>query len=98
MAPRPSSPTTSYRPIRDIRANSLLPSARPRHASRRMASNTGRGAGMDILEAIGRTSLVELGRVVPAGSARVFAKLEWENPTGSMKDRMAAAVIVQAEQ
>jgi cysteine synthase A len=36
--------------------------------------------------------------VVPAGAADVFVKLEWENPTGSLKDRMAAAVIGRAEQ
>jgi cysteine synthase A len=35
--------------------------------------------------------------VVPPGSAEVWAKLEWENPTGSMKDRMARAVILRAE-
>ncbi len=52
---------------------------------------------MDILAAIGNTSLVELTRVVPPGAARVFAKLEWENPTGSMKDRMALGVITAAE-
>ncbi len=52
---------------------------------------------MDILKAIGNTSIVRLRNVVPAGCARVFAKLEWENPTGSMKDRMALAVISQAE-
>jgi len=52
---------------------------------------------MDILGAIGNTSLVRLRKVVPSGSAAVFAKLEWENPTGSVKDRMAAAVIARAE-
>lgn len=52
---------------------------------------------MDILKAIGNTSMVQLRKVVPAGCAKVFAKLEWENPTGSMKDRMALAVISQAE-
>jgi cysteine synthase A len=52
---------------------------------------------MDILQAIGNTSLVQLRRVVPAGCARVFVKLEGENPTGSMKDRMAQAVIARAE-
>jgi cysteine synthase A len=56
----------------------------------------GRAAG-GILAAIGGTSLVELRRVVPPGSARVFAKLEWENPTGSMKDRAAQAMIAGAE-
>ena len=52
---------------------------------------------MDVLAAIGNTSLVRLRRVVPAGSAEVLVKLEWENPTGSMKDRMALAVIQGAE-
>ncbi len=52
---------------------------------------------MDILEAIGNTSMVQLHKVVPPGCADIFAKLEWENPTGSMKDRMALAVISRAE-
>jgi cysteine synthase len=52
----------------------------------------------DILGAIGNTSLVRLRRVVPAGSADILVKLEWENPTGSMKDRMAVAVIERAEE
>jgi cysteine synthase A len=45
------------------------------------------------LGAIGNTPLVELVRIVPQGSARVFVKLEWANPTGSMKDRMALSAI-----
>jgi cysteine synthase A len=53
---------------------------------------------MDILHAIGNTSMARLRRVVPDGSAQVWAKLEWENPTGSMKDRMARAVIARAEE
>jgi cysteine synthase len=52
---------------------------------------------MSVLQAIGGTSLVQLRKVIPAGCARIFAKLEWENPTGSMKDRMALAVISKAE-
>jgi cysteine synthase A len=50
-----------------------------------------------ILEAVGNTSLVRLRKAVPAGGARILAKLEWENPTGSLKDRMADAVIARAE-
>jgi cysteine synthase A len=50
-----------------------------------------------ILDAIGKTPIAELRRVVPPGSARVLAKLEWANPTGSMKDRMAKEVIEAAE-
>lgn len=52
---------------------------------------------MNVLDAIGNTSLVRLRKVVPAGSADVLVKLEGENPTGSMKDRMALAVISRAE-
>src|SRR6516165_10217472 len=52
---------------------------------------------MDVLKAIGNTSMVRLRKVVPAGCAEVFVKLEWENPTGSMKDRMAHTVISQAD-
>jgi cysteine synthase A len=51
----------------------------------------------NILESIGQTPIVQLRRVVPPGSARVLAKLEWANPTGSMKDRMAKAAIEAAE-
>lgn len=52
---------------------------------------------MDILHAIGNTSLVRLRKVVPPGCADILVKLEWENPTGSMKDRMAQSVIAHAE-
>jgi cysteine synthase len=52
----------------------------------------------DILWAIGRTSLVQVKRVVPPGCAKIFAKLEWENPTGSMKDRAALSMISMAEE
>jgi cysteine synthase A len=52
---------------------------------------------MDILQAIGNTSLVRLRRVGPPGCADILVKLEWENPTGSMKDRAALALISRAE-
>jgi cysteine synthase A len=52
---------------------------------------------MNILHAIGNTSLVQLRSVVPPRCADIYVKLEWENPTGSMKDRMAVAVIEAAE-
>ena len=51
----------------------------------------------NILQSIGNTSLVQLHRVVPEGCGQIFVKAEWENPTGSMKDRMALAVISRAE-
>lgn len=53
-------------------------------------------SGRGVLGAVGGTPMVELDRVVPAGSARVLAKLESANPTGSMKDRMAVAAIERA--
>src|SRR5258705_13403260 len=52
---------------------------------------------MDILHAIGNTSMVQLRKVVPPNCADILVKLEWENPTGSFKDRMAQAVISRAE-
>jgi len=53
---------------------------------------------VDILNAIGKTSIVRLRKVVPPDCAEIFVKLEWENPTGSLKDRMARAVISRAEE
>jgi cysteine synthase A len=51
----------------------------------------------NVLGGIGNTPLVQLRNVVPRGSGRVLAKLEWANPTGSMKDRMADAAVKSAE-
>lgn len=50
-----------------------------------------------ILDTIGNTSLLELRNVVPANGARILLKLESQNPTGSMKDRMALAMIEAPE-
>ena len=63
--------------------NLMMPLAVPTHGS--------------ILEQIGDTPLIELRAIVPEGSARVFVKAESENPTGSLKDRMALAMIETAE-
>lgn len=54
-------------------------------------------ARQNILECIGGTRMVTLGRVTSMNAARVLIKLESENPTGSMKDRMALAMIEAAE-
>ncbi len=54
--------------------------------------------GPNVLQAIGNTSLLQLQKIVPPGCAKIFVKLEWENPTGSMKDRAAQAMISKAEQ
>jgi len=51
----------------------------------------------DILQCIGNTSVLALRHVVPENGARILLKLEDENPTGSMKDRMALAMVEAAE-
>ena len=55
------------------------------------------GLRRDVLQCIGNTSLLPLRKVVPAKGSRILLKLENENPTGSMKDRMALAMIEAAE-
>ena len=63
-----------------------------------MVASTRPGAWpADILARIGRTSMLALRRVAPENGARVLLKLESENPTGSIKDRMALAMIEAAE-
>ena len=51
----------------------------------------------NILHCIGNTSMLPLRRIVPGNGSRILLKLESENPTGSMKDRMALAMIEAAE-
>jgi cysteine synthase A len=51
----------------------------------------------DILHCIGNTSLLALRHIVPRNGSRILLKLESENPSGSMKDRMALAMIEAAE-
>jgi cysteine synthase A len=50
-----------------------------------------------ILETIGNTPLVRLSRCAPPNGAELWLKLEYRNPTGSMKDRMALAMVEGAE-
>ena len=52
---------------------------------------------LNILDQIGNTPLIRLGRCVPANGAELWLKLEYLNPTGSMKDRMALSMIEGAE-
>ena len=53
--------------------------------------------GSSLLDFVGQTPLVDLGRFSPKPPVRVFAKLEGQNPTGSLKDRIAKAMIEAAE-
>lgn len=55
------------------------------------------GLRQNVLQCIGNTSLLALRNIVPKSGARILLKLESENPTGSMKDRMALAMIEAAE-
>ncbi len=55
------------------------------------------GVSDGVLNTIGRTPVVQLKRLAPQGAADVFVKLEYFNPTGSYKDRMALAMIEGAE-
>jgi len=54
-------------------------------------------ARSSILELIGHTPIIELKRFSPKAGGRIFAKLEGQNPTGSVKDRIALAMVEQAE-
>jgi len=54
------------------------------------------GAPGDLLDAIGGTPMVELRRLATSPTVRLFAKIEGANPTGSVKDRIARAMILEA--
>ena len=53
--------------------------------------------GTSLTDAVGGTPVVQLIKVTPEGAADLFVKLEWFNPTGSYKDRMALAMVEEAE-
>jgi cysteine synthase len=56
------------------------------------------GVADDIMDLVGGTPMLRLKRLVPAASADIFAKLEYLNPGGSVKDRAAIGIIRRAEQ
>ncbi len=57
----------------------------------------GLGVGENLLSLVGNTPLVELKRMTPKASVQIYAKLEGQNPTGSIKDRVAKLMIETAE-
>jgi cysteine synthase len=61
-----------------------------------MSTTVGPNAAADLLGTIGNTPMVELSRLAVPGGARLFAKLEGANPTGSVKDRIALAMVTAA--
>src|SRR5574339_381216 len=96
----PSRASTSTRMAKTISKVASLPIARQRRFT--VSSGTDRRrstvASHDaVLGRIGNTSLLALRRLVPANGARILLKQESENPTGSMKDRMALAMIEAGE-
>lgn len=72
------------------------PSHRPPSAQGRDIVSSPTPVSASILDRIGQTPMIALGRMVPKGCARVLLKIEAANPTGSMKDRMALAMITAA--
>jgi [CysO sulfur-carrier protein]-thiocarboxylate-dependent cysteine synthase len=67
-------------------------------AVERLANRPCAGRYGDIVQSIGHTPLVELPRLSPKPGVRIWAKLESHNPTGSVKDRVARALIEDAEE
>src|SRR4051794_11291151 len=62
-----------------------------------LGTSTMNNLKQDTLDCIGNTSMLALRNIVPGNGSRILLKLENENPTGSMKDRMAIAMIEAAE-
>src|SRR5438477_7936783 len=67
-------------------------------AAERLENRPCGGRYGDIVQAIGNTPLVELKRLSPKPGVRIWAKLESHNPTGSVKDRVARAMLDDAEE
>src|SRR6202051_110004 len=67
-------------------------------AAERLRNRPCGGRYGDIVQSIGNTPLVELPRLSPKPGVRIWAKLESRNPTGSVKDRVARAMIEDGEE
>src|SRR6202042_1379500 len=67
-------------------------------AAERLRNRPCGGRYGDVVQSIGNTPLVELPRLSPKAGVRIWAKLESRNPTGSVKDRVARAMIEDAEE
>ena len=63
----------------------------------RTAENSSLRVAADITQLVGQTPLLQLKKIVPSGSGDIFAKLEYLNPGGSVKDRAAIGIIERAE-
>src|SRR5580692_10040643 len=80
--------------VRGPKTGCLRPAASPCRPRRKRAMNE---LPRTILDRIGNTSMLALRTIVPGNGCRILLKLESENPTGSMKDRMALAMVEAAE-
>ena len=65
--------------------------------SRESGASRGPRVAEDITELVGETPILHLRKIVPADAADVYAKLEYLNPGGSIKDRAALGMITKAE-
>ena len=91
----------------DVRLGAGAGHQRHTRVDRDRAAGDGRGRALAMgclqmervaaLSAVGNTPLVELPRIGPPDGARIFAKLEEQNPTGSVKDRVALSMVEAAE-
>ncbi len=82
--------TATHEPLSGIEADALRPHAHGGHARHG-------GRFPSIVDAIGFTPLVEVARICPNPNVRLYAKLEFMNPTGSVKDRVAKYLIEDLE-
>src|SRR5271170_3205516 len=81
----------------DARVRSTAILAREPMASARLENKPCGGRYGDLVQSIGNTPLIECQRLSPKPGVRIWAKLESRNPTGSVKDRVARALIEDAE-
>jgi cysteine synthase B len=83
---------------RPERARPALSRAVVNDLLRAPAARAGDGVPGSLLSLVGNTPLVELPRISPRPSVKIYAKLEGQNPSGSIKDRVAKAMIEAAEE
>src|SRR4029079_12467122 len=93
----PATPSSCYRRWPVAQPRKVLCTFRGSSLSRRVARETDIKAATSLLDLVGHTPLVELPRLAPKPSVRLYAKLEGQNPTGSIKDRVAKAMIEAPE-
>ncbi len=84
--------------LRFSRIDALHPSCVPCNVTSKTTEMSRLRVADDITQLVGETPMLQLKRMIPSGSAEVFAKLEYLNPGGSVKDRAAIGIIKRAEE